>query len=83
MVADGQASVAGEVLLVDLNNRFDTSLPTDSADTIGGLIWHELGRPAEVGENVALGKDSLVVHIDAVDGNAIVRVSFETEGGAG
>ncbi len=81
VVEGGRVSAAGEVLLDDLNHRFGLSLPITDADTIGGLIWHELGRPATVGEQVALGDESTVVHIDAVDGNAIVRVSFDEEAG--
>lgn len=81
VVADGRASVSGEVLLEDLNTRFGASLPTGEVDTIGGLIWHELGRLPKVGEQVELGGRDLSVRIDAMDGNAVERVSFDEEGG--
>lgn len=80
--ARGRVSVSGEVLLEDLNRRFQLSLPTSEVDTIGGLIWHELSRMPVVGEQVSLGEDSLAVRIDAVDGNAIERVSFGEGGDA-
>lgn len=76
----GRASVSGEVLLDDLNQRFKLSLPTGEVDTIGGLIWHELSRMPTVGEQIALSDGQLVVQIDVVDGNAIERISFVTGG---
>jgi CBS domain containing-hemolysin-like protein len=82
VVANGRASVAGEVLLEDLNRRFRISLPTDHVDTIGGLVWHQLSRPPVVGEELAIGEDQVVVRVEAIDGNAVERVSFEVEGGA-
>ena len=46
----GRTPQAGEVLIEDLNNRFHLSLPAEDADTIGGLIMHELGRLPRSGE---------------------------------
>lgn len=76
VAADGRVSVSGEVLLEELNQRFQLRLPTDDVDTIGGLIWHELSRSPAVGERIALGPDLLAVTVDVVDGNAVERVSF-------
>lgn len=83
VVAGDRVSVSGEVLVDDLNQRFHLSLPTEDADTIGGLIWHELARPPAVGDQVVFGDAATVVTVDAVDGNAIERVSFDVIGGAG
>lgn len=77
VVEGGRALVQGEVLLESLNQRFDLDLPTNDVDTIGGLIWHELSRAPAIGEVVALGNDGLSVTIEAMDGNAIERVSFD------
>ena len=82
VVANGRVSASGEVLVDDLNQRFHVSLPTDDADTIGGLIWHELSRVPAIGEQVSLGHKPTLVRIDAIDGNAIVRVSFDDAGGS-
>jgi CBS domain containing-hemolysin-like protein len=77
VVSDGRVSVAGEVLLEDLNHRFDLSLPTDDVDTVGGLVWHRLSRLANVGEKVTFNDGAVVLRVDAVDGNAIERLSFD------
>ncbi len=82
VLVDGRVSVAGEVLLADLNQRFGLSLPTGDVDTIGGLIWHSLSRLPAVGEQVSIGEEPIAVQIDAVDGNAIERISFALPGGA-
>ena len=77
VIAEGRASVAGEVLIEDLNNRFRFDLPEGDVDTVGGLIWHELSRLPTVGETVELGDGAVSVRIDAIDGNAIERISFD------
>ena len=78
---DGRVTVSGEVLVDDLNQRFHLSQPTGHADTVGGLIWHDLSRTPAIGEQVSFGEDATVLRVDAVDGNAIVRVSFDADGG--
>lgn len=82
VIADGIVSVSGEVLLDDLNQRFHLGLPTDDVDTIGGLIWHVLSRLPDVGEEIYMGDHSTRMKIDTIDGNAIVRVSFDEGGGS-
>ncbi len=82
VTANGRVSVSGEVLLEELNQRFRLALPTDDVDTIGGLIWHDLSRLPSIGEEISVGQDSTLVRIEATDGNAIERVSFEDPNGA-
>jgi len=82
VLTNGRVSVAGEVLLDDLNQRFDLSLPTGDVETIGGLLWHELSRLPQLGEQVSLGQNSVVMRVDAIDGNAVERVSFVLDGEA-
>lgn len=83
-------SVRGDVLLTDLNERFDLVLPVDRADTVSGYVWHHLGRLPAVGDTVPLitgerraerndrgplgPRPSL--RVDAVDGTLVERVSF-------
>lgn len=82
VTAGGRVSVSGEVLLEDLNQRFHLALPIDDVDTIGGLIWHQLSRMPSVGEQISLGEHPTSIRVDAIDGNAIERVSFEDRDGA-
>ncbi len=54
-LADGSQRVAGATLIAAVNQAFDTDLPTDEFDTIGGLVADELGRVPRRGESVAVG----------------------------
>ena len=76
VVEDGRVSMSGEVLVEDVNRRFQIELSTDDVDTVGGLIWHELSRLPNVGEQVELPGCPVPFRVDATDGNAIDRVSF-------
>ena len=52
---DGQkVSVRGDVLLRVLNERFDFALPADQVDTVGGYVWHHLGRLPVIGDTVPI-----------------------------
>lgn len=57
MVRIGSANrlfVRGDVQIDDLNEWLDFQLPTENADTIGGLIFSILGKVPDVGDEVAL-----------------------------
>jgi magnesium and cobalt transporter len=55
-LADGSQRVAGDVEIAAVNAAFDTALPTDDFDTIGGLVSHEFGRVPQRGEAVEVGE---------------------------
>ena len=54
-LADGSQRVAGDAGIAEVNAVFDTALPEDDFDTIGGLVAHELGRVMRRGETVDVG----------------------------
>ncbi|HRI18020.1 MAG TPA: transporter associated domain-containing protein [Burkholderiaceae bacterium] len=54
-LADGSQRVAGDTRIDAMNSAFDTDLPADAFDTIGGLVAHELGRVPRRGESVQVG----------------------------
>jgi CBS domain containing-hemolysin-like protein len=51
-------------------------------DTVGGLVWHHLGRTPQPGDVVAIAPDGPEVRVDAMDGRAVTRVSFDEPGDA-
>lgn len=81
VVADGRVSVRGDVLLETLHDRFEVEFGDAAVDTIGGLIWHHLGRTPVTGDTVAVPGGPLL-RVDAMDGRSVVRASFEQQGGA-
>ncbi|MFT3856806.1 MAG: transporter associated domain-containing protein [Aquabacterium sp.] len=54
-LADGSQRVAGDASIVSVNETFQTQLPEEDFDTIGGLVAHELGRVPRRGEFVDVG----------------------------
>ena len=73
---DGRISVRGDILLSTLADRFGIP-PRDAAvDTVGGLIWHQLGRTPVPGDVVESAPDGLELRVDEMDGRAVARASF-------
>ena len=54
-LADGAQRVAGDVAIEAVNEAFGVALPSETFDTIGGLVAHELGRVPRRGEGIAIG----------------------------
>ena len=75
--ADGRVSVRGDVLVSTLQDRFDIRIDPVDVDTVGGLVWHHLGRTPQPGDVVAIAPDGPEVRVDAMDGRAVTRVSFD------
>lgn len=61
-------------LVEDLNDVLGLDLPSDQADTIGGLVLNELGRLPQVGDVVQIG--DLPLRVERVEGKAVSAVSF-------
>lgn len=61
----------------ELNDDFGTELPEDGTDTLGGLIFEHLQRPAVQGEVVLI--EGLKFEVLEVDGNRIKRLRIEKE----
>ena len=54
--SDTSCEALGRVRIDEINARLGTSLPEDQEfDTLGGLLFHELGHIPHVGEEVTLG----------------------------
>jgi magnesium and cobalt transporter len=53
-LADGSQRVAGDASIEAVNEAFDTALPTEDFETIGGLVAHEAGHVPRRGEAVTI-----------------------------
>jgi magnesium and cobalt exporter, CNNM family len=82
IVVDGRrVSARGDVILGVLNDRFGLHLDDADVDTLGGFVWNELGRLPAVGDEVVVEDDDIVLRVDAIDGRAVERVSFDAPKG--
>jgi len=71
-VGPGQYQAQGSVHLADIRKVIDLGQIGHDVQTLGGLIWAELCRRPEVGEELSIGAASL--RIEAIDGLAISKV---------
>lgn len=58
--------------IAEVNDELKTSLPTNRAETIGGLVYDALGRIPKTGDTAILGRVALTV--DKMDRRSIERV---------
>lgn len=79
-VQGGRILVRGDVLIDVLNSRFDLDLPTDEVDTVSGLIWQELGRLPQPGDEVSVTSGDLIFRVEAMERRAVKRASFAATG---
>lgn len=78
--AEGRVSVRGDVLLSTLQERFGVVVEAPGIDTVGGMIWHYLGKTPAVGDVVRV-PDGPDFRVDDVDGRAVTRASFPESSG--
>lgn len=79
IVRDDGRSVRGDISLATLADRFEIDLPADRADTIGGLVWHEMGRLPVVGDKVLVTDTPYSLKVEAMAGYAVHRVLVRLE----
>jgi putative hemolysin len=75
---DGRVQVDGGTSIAVINQVYHLSLPEGEIQSIGGLVLGALGRAPQVGDAVSVGSTTL--HVEAIDGNAVTRLSFAGAG---
>ena len=70
---DGRYLFLGRIDLDDFNEIMGSDLSSEEADSLGGYIYHQLGRVPGAGEQVRAG--GLVLTVEQVIGRRIKRVS--------
>lgn len=70
-------SVRGDVRVSMLADRYDLALPLDRADSLGGLVWHELGRLPADGDRIGVADHPIELVVEAMEGPAVRRVRIE------
>lgn len=81
----GRVMLRWDWLVDDVNDLLDMHLPSDEADTIGGLVLSELGYVPQVGDEVVLLKspvdgdtpdNRIALRVEKVEGKAVAAVSL-------
>lgn len=60
-VSENEALFNGSISVIEFNDEFAAELPTAESDTLGGLIYTQLGRLPRVGDRVRIGNVELMV----------------------
>jgi CBS domain containing-hemolysin-like protein len=74
LVEPGHLVVQGTVQLEDVKTYVSVDQVEHDVQTIGGLVWAQLGRRPEVGDEVTIG--DVTYRVEAMDGLAISQVSL-------
>ncbi len=69
---EGRIVVRGDMLIANLNDLLDISLPHEAASTVGGLIMALLGRVPQVGDKVEI--EGICLHVEAVAHHSVTAV---------
>ncbi|HSA07635.1 MAG TPA: cation diffusion facilitator family transporter [Candidatus Gastranaerophilales bacterium] len=72
-------NVFSKVSVYDLNERFNLDLPLEDFQTIGGLIFGQLGREPEIGDEISVG--DVTMKVESMDGHKIVKAVLYREDG--
>jgi CBS domain containing-hemolysin-like protein len=67
--------VDARMTIADVNDLLKLELPEDEYDTLGGLVFGLLGRPAELGERLPFGNVEFVV--EDMDGLRLLKIRVE------
>jgi magnesium and cobalt exporter, CNNM family len=81
VISPDEAIFNGRVAVDDVNQTMDVELPTDSGDTLGGLIYSSLGRVPVAGDEARVRGVELSVL--AVAGRRIKKVKVTRVAGGG
>ena len=71
-VTETEAVVDARVTLGDLNEVFDLEMESEDVDTVGGFVYHQLGRMPAPGDEVRA--DGLTMRVLTVAGRRIKKV---------
>jgi putative hemolysin len=71
--------IDGTFPIDDFNEQFHTELPQEDYHTVAGFVFGQLGRGAEIGDEVEFGRVRFIV--DEVEGSRILKltVTFEPD----
>ncbi len=62
---EGRIHLRGDLLVTDVNEYLELNLPEETADTLGGLLFSELGKPPNEGDELLLGNIQIRVEVVA------------------
>ncbi|MBE7469725.1 MAG: HlyC/CorC family transporter [Anaerolineae bacterium] len=74
---DGRLRLRADLLVADVNEYLGLDLPHEDVDTLGGLVFSELGRVPAVGDEVAVGTPEVTIRVETMEALGIAEVSLQ------
>jgi putative hemolysin len=71
----GRVYLRGDLLISDVNEYLELKLPDEAADTLSGLIFSELGRSPNEGDEVTLG--DIQIRVEVMEDLGVSEVSLQ------
>lgn len=71
----GRVYLRGDLLISDVNEYLELNLPDEAADTLSGLVFSELGRSPNEGDEVAVG--DIQIRVEAMEDLGVLEVSLQ------
>lgn len=78
----GRLRLRADLLVTDVNEYLDLSLPEGEADTLGGLILSKLDRVPAAGDEVTIGTPGISIRVEAMEALGVSEVSLSLPEGA-
>jgi CBS domain containing-hemolysin-like protein len=72
----GRIHLRGDLLVTDVNEYLGLNLPDSQADTLGGLVFSELGRLPVVGDEVRIGAPGITIRVEVMEARSVSEVSL-------
>jgi putative hemolysin len=73
---EGRIHLRGDLLVTDVNEYLNLSLPAEEADTLGGLVFNQLGRVPKIGDEVKTGTPPTTIRVEAMGRRSVTEVSL-------
>ena len=70
----GRIHLRADLLIKDINEYLNLDLPSENTDTIGGLVFSELGRRPKVGDEVEI--NGICIRVEKMDDVRVEEISI-------
>ncbi|MCP5100065.1 MAG: HlyC/CorC family transporter [Chloroflexi bacterium] len=72
---EGRIHLRGDLLVADVNEYLELTLPEETADTLSGLIFSQLGVPPKEGDEVSFG--GTIIRVEQMADYSVIEVSIK------
>ncbi|MFQ5560664.1 MAG: transporter associated domain-containing protein, partial [Nitrospinota bacterium] len=75
---DSKYRVSGKAPIDEFNEKMGSNIPNDDFDTVGGFIFHSLGRSPKRGDSITY--ENIQFTVEKIASHRIISVRTQTNG---